>query len=135
MSVQIHCDVTYSLRAGIPAEENSMQSYQDKQKNRQIINARSLSLEVTKHKHRLAAQLVSEIVFLFINLHIYLGFGETKNRLQVMRILQAHSIEQHVICMAYEISRNSLLLKIKFHRKLWRSAQKLWKNDKFPMKI
>lgn len=46
--------------AGIPAEENSMQNYQDKQKNRQIINARSLSLEVTKHKHRIAAQLVSK---------------------------------------------------------------------------
>lgn len=46
---------------GIPAEENSMQNYQDKQKNKQIINARSLSLEVTKHKHRLAAQLVRTI--------------------------------------------------------------------------
>lgn len=45
----------------IPAEENSLQNYQDKQKNRQIINARSLSLEVAKHKHRLAAQLVSKM--------------------------------------------------------------------------
>lgn len=57
--------VFISLHAGIPAEENSMQSYQDKQKNRQIINARSLSLEVTKHKHRLAAQLVSETEFFY----------------------------------------------------------------------
>lgn len=56
----------FALRAGIPAEENSMQNYQDKQKNRQIINARSLSLEVTKHKHRLAAQLVSETVFFLV---------------------------------------------------------------------
>lgn len=60
--------------ACIPAEENSLQNYQDKQKNRQIINARSLSLEVAKHKHRLAAQLVckmspSDIPFLYaINL-------------------------------------------------------------------
>lgn len=54
--------------AGIPAEENSMQNYQDKQKNRQIINARSLSLEVTKHKHRLAAQLVSETEAFFSNI-------------------------------------------------------------------
>lgn len=45
--------------AGIPAEENSLHSYQNKQKNRQIINARSLSLELAKQKHRLAAQLVS----------------------------------------------------------------------------
>lgn len=51
--------------AGIPAEENSMQNYQDKQKNRQILNARSLSLEVAKHKHRLAAQLVRHISVLF----------------------------------------------------------------------
>lgn len=46
----------------IPAEENSLQSYQDKQKNRQILNVRSLSLELAKHKHRLAAQLVSVFV-------------------------------------------------------------------------
>lgn len=44
---------------GIPAEENSLHNYQNKQKNRQIINARSLSLELAKQKHRLAAQLVS----------------------------------------------------------------------------
>lgn len=53
---------------GIPAEENSMQNFQDKQKNRQIINARSLSLEVTKHKHRLAAQLVRHIVIILLRL-------------------------------------------------------------------
>lgn len=47
--------------ACIPAEENSLQNYQDKQKNRRIINARSLSLEVAKHKHRLAAQLVCKM--------------------------------------------------------------------------
>lgn len=55
-----------SHRIGIPAEENSMQNYQDKQKNRQIINARSLSLEVTKHKHRLAAELVSQILIICV---------------------------------------------------------------------
>lgn len=52
-------------KIGIPAEENSMQIYHDKQKNRQIINARSLSLEVAKHKHRLAAQLVSSFYAIF----------------------------------------------------------------------
>lgn len=40
------------------AEESLLQSYQDKHSTRQIINARSLSLEVAKHKHQLAAQLV-----------------------------------------------------------------------------
>lgn len=40
------------------AEESLLQSYQDKHSNRQIINARSLSLEVAKQKHQLAAQLV-----------------------------------------------------------------------------
>lgn len=44
----------------IPAEESSLQIYQDKQKSRHIMNVRSLSLELAKHKHRLAAQLVSE---------------------------------------------------------------------------
>lgn len=57
--------ISLLFRLGIPAEENSMQNYQDKQKNRQIINARSLSLEVTKHKHRLAAQLVRNIDVFF----------------------------------------------------------------------
>ncbi|XP_055326959.1 uncharacterized protein LOC129580499 isoform X2 [Sitodiplosis mosellana] len=47
--------------ACIPAEENSMQNYQDKQKNRQILSARSQSLEVAKHKHRLAAQLIAQM--------------------------------------------------------------------------
>lgn len=42
------------------AEESLLQSYQDKHTNhRQIINARSMSLEVAKQKHQLAAQLVS----------------------------------------------------------------------------
>lgn len=50
-----------------------MQTYQDKQKNRQIINARSLSLEVTKHKHRLAAQLVSIFIILF-NIYGFMFF-------------------------------------------------------------
>lgn len=93
MSARIYCYVAYSLRTGIPAEENSMQSYQDKQKNRQIINARSLSLEVTKHKHRLAAQLVRETACFFINHRICTKFrnsGKQRNRLQVMRKLQAH---------------------------------------------
>lgn len=40
------------------AEESLLQSYHDKHSPRQIINARSLSLEVAKHKHQLAAQLV-----------------------------------------------------------------------------
>lgn len=50
-----------------------MQNYQDKQKNRQIINARSLSLEVTKHKHRIAAQLVSKNDGLFVIKRIIQG--------------------------------------------------------------
>lgn len=51
--------IFFFWNAGIPAEENSLHTYQNKQKNRQIINARSLSLELAKQKHRLAAQLVS----------------------------------------------------------------------------
>lgn len=43
---------------GNPAEEASIQSYQQKQE-KPILNSRSLSLELAKHKHRLAAQLVS----------------------------------------------------------------------------
>lgn len=43
---------------GVSAEESSIQSYQQK-RNKMILNARSLSLELAKHKHRLAAQLVS----------------------------------------------------------------------------
>lgn len=45
---------------GVSAEESSMQSYQQK-RNKMILNARSLSLELAKHKHRLAAQLVSVV--------------------------------------------------------------------------
>lgn len=45
---------------GTSAEENSMQNYQEKKQARQIhLFTRSLSLELAKHKHRLAAQLVS----------------------------------------------------------------------------
>lgn len=47
------------------AEENLIQSYQDKHSNRQVINTRSLSLEVAKHKHQLAAQLVRWVLPLF----------------------------------------------------------------------
>lgn len=43
---------------GNPAEEASIQSYQQKQE-KPILNSRSLSVELAKHKHRLAAQLVS----------------------------------------------------------------------------
>lgn len=42
---------------GIPAEENCLQNYQ-KKRNREVLNPRSLSLELTKHNHRLASQLV-----------------------------------------------------------------------------
>lgn len=42
------------------AEDSSMQCYQQK-RNRLIMNPRSLSLELAKHKHRLAAQLVRNI--------------------------------------------------------------------------
>lgn len=46
---------------GIPAEENRMQTFQ-KKKNREVINTRSLSLELAKHQHRLASQTVSVCV-------------------------------------------------------------------------
>uniref|UniRef100_A0A336LHU1 poly(ADP-ribose) glycohydrolase n=1 Tax=Culicoides sonorensis TaxID=179676 RepID=A0A336LHU1_CULSO len=45
---------------GVSAEESSIQSYQQK-RNKMILNARSLSLELAKHKHRLAAQLISQM--------------------------------------------------------------------------
>lgn len=51
----------YCKIAGIPAEENRMQTYQ-KRKNREIVNTRSLSLELTKHQHRLASQLVCAFI-------------------------------------------------------------------------
>uniref|UniRef100_A0A1B0CZ63 poly(ADP-ribose) glycohydrolase n=1 Tax=Phlebotomus papatasi TaxID=29031 RepID=A0A1B0CZ63_PHLPP len=44
---------------GNPAEEASIQSYQQKQE-KPILNSRSLSVELAKHKHRLAAQLVKK---------------------------------------------------------------------------
>ncbi|XP_055676679.1 uncharacterized protein LOC129785978 isoform X3 [Lutzomyia longipalpis] len=44
---------------GNPAEETSIQSYQQKQE-KPILNSRSLSMELAKHKHRLAAQLVKK---------------------------------------------------------------------------
>lgn len=49
--------MNYYDTAGIPAEENRMQNYQ-KKKNREVVNTRSLSLELAKHQHRLASQLV-----------------------------------------------------------------------------
>lgn len=54
-----------------------MQIYHDKQKNRQIINARSLSLEVAKHKHRLAAQLV-RIHFMHFSIDIFHSKSTTR---------------------------------------------------------
>lgn len=41
-------------------DDNSMQNT-DRNKNRLVLSARSLSLELAKHKHRVAAQLVSLI--------------------------------------------------------------------------
>ncbi|GAB0099238.1 Poly(ADP-ribose) glycohydrolase [Sergentomyia squamirostris] len=46
---------------GNPAEESSIQSYQQKQE-KPILNSRSLSVELAKHKHRLAAQLIAQIL-------------------------------------------------------------------------
>lgn len=43
---------------GHSAEETSMNQ---RRKNKMVVNPRSLSLELAKHKHRLAAQLVSNI--------------------------------------------------------------------------
>lgn len=65
--------------AGIPAEENSMHSYQNKQKNRQIINARSLSLELAKQKHRLAAQLVSAFIATICDCHFVQNLIQWRN--------------------------------------------------------
>lgn len=42
------------------ADESNMQDYINK-KNKLILSARSLSLELARQKHKLAAQLVSEI--------------------------------------------------------------------------
>lgn len=57
--------------AGVSAEETSMQSYQQK-RNKTILSARSLSLELAKHKHKLAAQLVSSIFpVLFLQMKNY----------------------------------------------------------------
>ena len=84
----------FALCTGIPAEENSMQNYQDKQKNRQIINARSLSLEVTKHKHRLAAQLVSETEF-FLSILYHITFYSVSYKFSKsvkQKLIASHSI-------------------------------------------
>lgn len=84
--------------SGIPAEENSMQNYQDKQKNRQIINARSLSLEVTKHKHRLAAQLVCkrELFFCFCS----------RSLLFRLMIANQHNVSSHKLYSAKQRPQN-----------------------------
>lgn len=55
---------------GVSAEESSIQSYQQK-RNKMILNARSLSLELAKHKHRLAAQLVSVCHVFTVSMHVF----------------------------------------------------------------
>lgn len=47
------------------AEETSNQDYINK-RNKNVLNARSLSLELAKQKHKLAAQLVSALISQYI---------------------------------------------------------------------
>lgn len=87
-----------------------MQNYQDKQKNRQIINARSLSLEVTKHKHRLAAQLVSEselllMFFLVILLLNTLSLNKSTTRKHVCKSSKSHEIANTSLTLYYKINK------------------------------
>lgn len=46
--------------SGLSAEATSLQQYKQKKKNL-ALNARSLSMELAKYKHRLAAQLISQL--------------------------------------------------------------------------
>lgn len=52
--------------AGLQADENASEDFENK-KNRLILGSRSWSLELSKQKHRIAAQLVSIcVLFLFL---------------------------------------------------------------------
>lgn len=74
-----------------------MQNYQDKQKNRQFINARSLSLEVAKHKHRLAAQLVRIILSIFYFKRIKLMAKQIQLKLTVWKKKACNGRKKNII--------------------------------------
>lgn len=50
-------------------------------KNRLVLNAKSLSLELARQKHRLAAQLVSNIIFLVLPFFSCVFIRDPFNRL------------------------------------------------------
>lgn len=57
--------MTFLLK-GIQADEETLQSNYIPKKGKPALNPRSLSLELAKHNHRLAAQLVCYISNYFI---------------------------------------------------------------------
>lgn len=70
------------IKTGAAAENTSIQNYQNR-KEKPILNPRSLSLELAKHKHRLAAQLVRVLVFDFLFWTFINALVELKNKLAV----------------------------------------------------
>lgn len=72
------------------AEESLIESYQAKHLNRQAINARSLSLEVARQKHQLAAQLVCNSPLLSLSFSTISHSIGSRLEVQLINLLSLH---------------------------------------------